>query len=306
MREILSGRLGLASPQRETALTCALSWRWAVVPGAGIHRGGGRLSRGAFGSSALGGSRDARDTRDARGSREFRGLGALLGGHRRESARARRAAGPLCRCGRPDCAVPGAHALDPQLAAATRDGRMVRWWWSRRPDAPVVVPTGDRVSAVALPALAGARALVRFDRAGVRTGPVIAAHGRHLFLVAPYTFDDLGEILDEQEWVPTTLRYHARGGYLELPVLHGLTEPSAGRSTRLSRQARSVDVPRQPLPGRGARWVRPPVPAGHSAAGRSSLVPLSYGPPWLPVIRDLADVLIEETRRIPADSRMPG
>ena len=46
---------------------------------------------------------------------------------------------PVCACPRPNCPVPGAHPLDPGLLAATRDPRMVRWWWTNRRDAPVVL-----------------------------------------------------------------------------------------------------------------------------------------------------------------------
>src|SRR3954467_13502268 len=43
-----------------------------------------------------------------------------------------------CACPRPDCPVPGVHPHDPGLLAATRDPRMVRWWWTHHPDQPVV------------------------------------------------------------------------------------------------------------------------------------------------------------------------
>lgn len=47
-----------------------------------------------------------------------------------------------CACPDPDCSVPGAHPFDPGLLAATTDERMVRWWWTNRPTAPIVLATG--------------------------------------------------------------------------------------------------------------------------------------------------------------------
>ena len=48
---------------------------------------------------------------------------------------------PRCaRCPDPECAVPGAHPFDPGLLAATTDARMVRWWWTNRPTAPLILP----------------------------------------------------------------------------------------------------------------------------------------------------------------------
>ncbi|MGG8409147.1 bifunctional DNA primase/polymerase, partial [Streptomyces sp. 12297] len=61
--------------------------------------------------------------------------------------------GERCACPDPDCVVPGAHPFDPGLLAATTDERMVRWWWTNRPTAPVILATGGRAPcAVSLPA----------------------------------------------------------------------------------------------------------------------------------------------------------
>ncbi|MCG7525125.1 bifunctional DNA primase/polymerase, partial [Streptomyces sp. OfavH-34-F] len=60
-----------------------------------------------------------------------------------------------CACPDPECAVPGAHLFDPGLLAATTDARMVRWWWTNRPAAPVLLATGGRAPcALSLPAAA--------------------------------------------------------------------------------------------------------------------------------------------------------
>lgn len=57
-----------------------------------------------------------------------------------------------CACPDPDCVVPGAHPFDPGLLAATTDPRMVAWWWTNRPTAPVLMATGGSAPcAVSLP-----------------------------------------------------------------------------------------------------------------------------------------------------------
>ncbi|MER8186676.1 bifunctional DNA primase/polymerase [Kitasatospora sp. NPDC094015] len=145
-------------------------------------------------------------------------------------------AGP-CSCGDVCCPVPGGHPHEPSLLAATTDARMVRWWWERcSPGAPVLVATGRTVCAVSVPAAAGARLLAWFDGIGVPLGPVLATPNRYLLLVAPYTLEELGELLAERAWVPGSLRYHGPGGYLPLP-------PSRTGSGTV-------------------QWVRPPRPDG--------------------------------------------
>ncbi|WP_371498170.1 bifunctional DNA primase/polymerase [Kitasatospora sp. NBC_00374] len=158
---------------------------------------------------------------------------AALGWPVLPGARAVRGAGGPCSCGDLCCPVPGGHPYDPPLLAATTEARMVRWWWERRcPGAPVLVATGRTVCAVSVPAVAGARLLAWFDGIGVPLGPVLATPSRYLLLVAPYTLDELGELLAERAWVPGSLRYHGPGGYLPLPP----SRTGAG----------------------GVHWVRPP------------------------------------------------
>jgi hypothetical protein len=178
-----------------------------------------------------------------------------------------RTAGALpCACPRPNCPVPGVHPLDPGLLAATRDPRMVRWWWTNRPDAPVVLATGDRVSAASLPAAVGGSAVTAIEELGFRLGPVVATPTRYLFLVAPYSLAELGELLDGQDWVPTSLRYHGDGGYVALP-------PSCGSTGQL-------------------RWVREPlIEAGDDA-------------PWLPRIGNLVDAMVRAGRTAPDGDRL--
>ncbi|MCQ4212360.1 MULTISPECIES: bifunctional DNA primase/polymerase [Streptomyces] len=168
------------------------------------------------------------------------GIGLEAGG-RRDGVR--------CACPDPECTVPGAHPFDPGLLAATTDERMVRWWWTKRPSAPVVLATGAPSGssggrapcAVSLPAVAGARALAALERADVRLGPVIANRERLFILVAPYSMEQLGELLYAQDFVPGSLRFHGEGGYIALP-------PSATG-------AGQVRWERAPLPGSSAPWA---------------------------------------------------
>jgi hypothetical protein len=233
MREILgrrrklSGRRKAGTALRDAALTYAAQWEWRVVPGVGL---------------------------DGRGARRSSGVQQSTGGR-------------ACACGRPNCPVPGAHPLEPGLLAATRDPRMVHWWWTRRPDAPVVLATGDGVSAASLPASAGEQALAAVEHFGFRVGPVVATPTRYVFLVAPYSLSELGELLDSQDWVPTSLRYHGDGGYVPLPPC-------------------GTDL------GDGLRWVRPPV------AGADERTP------WLPRIETLVDALVRAGRTAPDGDRL--
>ncbi|MGW1890389.1 bifunctional DNA primase/polymerase [Streptomyces sp. NPDC002004] len=165
--------------------------------------------------------------------------------------------GDRCACPVPDCAAPGAHPFDPPLLAATTDERMVRWWWTNRPSAPVVLATGSTSAggrapcAVSLPAAEGTRALDALDRAGMRLGPVIATPSRCAILVAPYTFEQLGELLYAKDFVPGSLRFHGEGGYLALPPT--VTVGEHGRSSADTRNR--IRWERAPMPGSAAPWV---------------------------------------------------
>ncbi|MFF3917812.1 bifunctional DNA primase/polymerase [Streptomyces sp. NPDC001852] len=147
-----------------------------------------------------------------------------------------------CACPDPECTVPGAHPFDPGLLAATTDARMVRWWWTNRPSAPIVLATGGKAPcAVSLPALAASRALTLLDRRGLRVGPVLAAPTRWALLVKPYSMEQLGELLYAKDFVPGSLRFHGEGGYLALPP----SETGQG----------AVRWERAPLPGSASPWV---------------------------------------------------
>lgn len=237
LREILGKRRRERSALLSAAVACA-RWGWPVLPGVGLDRWG-----------------------------------------------------CTCSCGRDDCALPGVHPeppasallLDPltgaspgrspagrlpsqegrpPLLAASADERMVRWWWGRFPTAPLILATGRRVAALSVPEEAGVRALGQLRTLGVRTGPVVAAPGRHAFLVAPYTLDELGDLLDRYGLdrygtVPFTLRCHGDDGYLALP-------PSRA-------------------PGGTLRWAVEPT---------ESAVPGTVAP-WLPHVADLVRTLVD-------------
>ncbi len=165
------------SDLRAAALQCARCWEWPVLPAVG-HR--------------------------------LPATGADRAGRTGDGPRP-------CACPRPGCPVPGAHPHDPGLLAATTDPRMVGWWWTTRPDAPLLLATGGVVCGVSLPAEAGHRALAALEDLGARLGPVVASPTRVTLLVEPYSLEELGELLSRQDWVPSSLRFHGRGGYVVLP-----------------------------------------------------------------------------------------
>ncbi|ROQ97091.1 bifunctional DNA primase/polymerase-like protein [Streptomyces sp. 2132.2] len=177
-----------------------------------------------------------------------------------------------CACPDPDCAVPGAHPFDPGLLAATTDPRMVAWWWTNRPTAPVLLATGGSAPcAVSLPANAAARAVVRLDAQGMRLGPIVATPTRWALLVAPYSLERLGELLYAKDHVPSSLRFHGEGGYLLLPP-----SPASG--------------------GGEVRWERAPEddpadPAG--PAGPAGSAGPDGGGPWLPEVEAVVHALVE-------------
>ncbi|MCX9190261.1 DNA primase [Carbonactinospora thermoautotrophica] len=157
-----------------------------------------------------------------------------------------------CSCGRPDCRAPGAHPIDPcWLARATDDPTTVEWWWSRYPNASIVLPTGRSFDVIDVPEAAGRRALDRLDRLGVPLGPVAATRtGRYLFFVVPGAREELPALLDWQDWpdIDLGLRCHGEGDYVIAPAL-------------------------EPLPRSATWWVRPPgdtnrrLPEAHLVIG---------------------------------------
>lgn len=191
-----------------------------------------------------------------------------------------------CSCPDPGCVIPGAHPFDPGLLAATTDERMVRWWWTNRPTAPIVLATGGSAPcAVSLPAVAGARALAALDRAGVTLGPVVATPARWAFLVAPYSMEQLGELLYAKDRVPGSLRFHGTGGYLALPP----SETGAGQ-VRWERSPRP-EGHRARRPSARSAETRTPAdrPAARKAGGRTA--------PWLPEVDVVVDAVVDALTR---------
>lgn len=242
--------------------------RWAQVPGAaGGSRGTeaprpvrpGRAVEAARGTEASeAGAHPKRRRRHGGPGRQGAETSGLWKATRGQTRRPAAGARPVCACPDPGCVVPGAHPFDPGLLAATTDARMVRWWWTRRPDAPVLLATGGHAPcAVSLPAAAGARALAVLDQRGLRVGPVVATPTRWSLLVAPYGLERLGELLYALDTVPSSLRFHGPGGYLVLPPSQTGTGGVrwGGLPSRTPRRARAV-APRRGC-RRSNRWSKP-------------------------------------------------
>lgn len=197
---------------------------------------------------------------------------AIPGNRRQRAARDRRAAAALeyaalgwpcfpgayppaggdraCSCDRLGCPDPAAHPVSAAWALqATVDSAVIGRWWTERPQANIILPTGHVFDVFDVPAAAGALALDRIARDDLPVGPVgpvgpVASVGgdRHLFFVATR-----GAPADEDEWwschldcSPETItetpgmRWHCRDSYVVAP-------PSV-------------------LPnGRDVGWLRPPA-----------------------------------------------
>ncbi|MGW3516818.1 bifunctional DNA primase/polymerase [Streptomyces hydrogenans] len=261
MREILGRRRRLRfrrkarTARQEAAVTFAVGWDWPVLPGVGLAEPAGTAEspgRGGLWTRPRTGRADrpgAERSGQGRAERPGPGGATRTGGD-----------GPVCACPDPGCVVPGAHPFDPSLLAATTDERMIRWWWTRRPDAPVLLATGGRAPcAVSLPAPAGAHALRDLDAMGMRLGPVVATPTRWSILVAPYGLERLGELLYAKDSVPSSLRFHGEGGYLLLP-------PSTAGTGQV-------------------RWERAPL------AGSAR--------PWLPDVEAVVDALVAASTATP-------
>ncbi|TDC55710.1 bifunctional DNA primase/polymerase [Actinomadura sp. KC345] len=132
-----------------------------------------------------------------------------------------------CSCDRIGCPDPGAHPVSAAWAhQASVDGGVIERWWSERPEANVILPTGRVFDVFDVPAGAGALALARIASSGLPAGPVASFGGdRHLFFVATR-----GAPVDEDEWwschldtlpedVAETpgMRWHCRDSYVVAP-----------------------------------------------------------------------------------------
>ncbi|KAB2351093.1 bifunctional DNA primase/polymerase [Actinomadura rudentiformis] len=132
-----------------------------------------------------------------------------------------------CSCDRIGCPDPGAHPVSAAWAIqASTDPAVLKRWWSERPQANIILPTGRVFDVFDVPAAAGKVALRRIARDGLQVGPVAAiGEDRHLFFVATR-----GAPADEDEWWSCHLdcspesiaetpgmRWHCRDSYVVAP-----------------------------------------------------------------------------------------
>ncbi|WP_030163787.1 bifunctional DNA primase/polymerase [Spirillospora albida] len=132
-----------------------------------------------------------------------------------------------CSCDRIGCPDPAAHPVSAAWAPqATTDAEVIGRWWTERPHANVILPTGRVFDVFDIPAGAGAIALARIERDGLPVGPVASVgDDRYLFFVATR-----GAPADEDEWwschldcSPETvtetpgMRWHCRDSYVVAP-----------------------------------------------------------------------------------------
>ncbi|MFI2610731.1 bifunctional DNA primase/polymerase [Kitasatospora sp. NPDC018619] len=127
--------------------------------------------------------------------------------------------GVRCSCDDRRCTLPGAHPLDPDWARQASAGPgAVRGWWTERPQASVLLPTGRSFDVLDVPETAGCLALARMERMDLQLGPVVvqpAAPGRigrrlH-FLVLPGVAARLPALLRRFGLPPGRLDLVARG-----------------------------------------------------------------------------------------------
>ncbi|MFB6893973.1 bifunctional DNA primase/polymerase [Kitasatospora sp. NPDC056327] len=124
-----------------------------------------------------------------------------------------------CSCGERRCALPGAHPIDTDWARRACAGPgAVRHWWTERPEASILLPTGRSFDVLDVPEVAGCLALARMERMGLQLGPVAVVpaapgrSGRRLhFLVLPGVAARLPEMLRRLGWQPGRLDLVARG-----------------------------------------------------------------------------------------------
>ncbi|MFJ2776535.1 MULTISPECIES: bifunctional DNA primase/polymerase [unclassified Kitasatospora] len=167
-----------------------------------------------------------------------------------------------CSCGDPRCALPGAHPVDADWARRASAGPgAVRHWWTDRPKASILLPTGRSFDVLDVPEVAGCLALARMERMNLQLGPVIAVPaapgrvGRRLhFLALPGVAARLPELLRRLGWPPGRLDLVARG---------------EGDWT--------VAPPSRVGPAGFAQWARPPSAANRWLPDGAELIsPLAY------------------------------
>jgi hypothetical protein len=142
-----------------------------------------------------------------------------------------------CSCGDAACAAPGAHPATPDVQGrASASPETVRRWWTERPSASVLLPTGRTFDVLDVPETAGCLALARMERMGMQLGPVVAmpasgGRGRRLlFMVLPGVVPKLPDLLRGLGWAPGRLDMvaHGDGGWIVAPPsrvgVHGFAQ----------------------------------------------------------------------------------
>lgn len=142
----------------------------------------------------------------------------------------------VCSCGRADCPTPGAHPGNPWWRAqATTDPGTIRWWWTARPHAPILVPTGHSFDVLDVSEAAGYGAVKRLESLGLRLGPVLSTgDGRIQFFVVPGAGPDVENIMRGTDWTGSQLDIECRGegDFVFLPP----SRLGMGRHTRWIRE----------------------------------------------------------------------
>jgi hypothetical protein len=122
-------------------------------------------------------------------------------------------AGWSCSCGSAQCAAIGAHAAqrDWQKRSSAQPSK-AHEWWTAKPTASVLLPTGRAFDVLEVSEAAGCLGLARLERAGVNIGPVAALPTRRMyFFVLPNARTKMVKMLAALGWGRTRLDLVCRG-----------------------------------------------------------------------------------------------
>ncbi|MEU3841953.1 bifunctional DNA primase/polymerase [Streptomyces sp. NPDC028635] len=163
---------------------------------------------------------------------------------------------PVCCCGDPACAAPGAHpAREDWATQATGSATVARRMWQKQPAASILLPTGRTFDALSVPETAGFLALARMERMELTLGPVTLTPDRRMhFFVLPGAVAKLPELVRKLGWSVSSLDLVALG------------------------EGSWVAAPPTRYGTRGAvQWARRPTPANRWLPDVEELVsPLAY------------------------------
>lgn len=118
-----------------------------------------------------------------------------------------------CSCGNPQCAAIGAHpAQRDWLKRISGQPSKAHEWWSAKPTASVLLPTGRAFDVLEVSEAAGCLGLARLERGGVNVGPVAATpHRRMYFFVLPNARIKMVKLLAGLGWGRSPLDLACRG-----------------------------------------------------------------------------------------------